>query len=223
MQMKLAREVVLHLEAAGERCALSRLDEALRQELKLKSLSLSSLRYTIARQESRLLWLSEGDTPTKFFHAHANAHRCKQFIHSLEHEEQVVVQEDCKAEIVFNFFDELLGSPSSWANTINLDILDIPMMQLLGFYECFTEQVLLRVIRSMLPDKAPDADGFAAQFLQQTWEIIRPDIMRAFDAFWHSDTRSFHLISDALMILLPKKLDAPNMQEFHPISYSYFG
>jgi hypothetical protein len=42
-----------------------------------KSLGLSSLHHTIARQESRLLWLSKGDTPTRFFHVHANSRRRK--------------------------------------------------------------------------------------------------------------------------------------------------
>jgi hypothetical protein len=91
-------------------------------------------------------------------------------------------------------------------------------MQLPGLDEHFTEQEILTVIRSMPPDKAPGPDGFTARFLQQTWEIIRPDIMKALDAFWHLDNRSFHLMNDALMILLPKKMDAANMHDFHTIS-----
>jgi hypothetical protein len=72
MQLELAKEVVLRLEIARDRCVLSGLEESLRQELKLKSLGLASLRHTITQQESHLLWLKEGDAPTQFFHAHAN-------------------------------------------------------------------------------------------------------------------------------------------------------
>jgi hypothetical protein len=95
-----------------------------------KSLGLSSLQRMITRQESRLLWLSEGDAPIKFFHAHANACYRKQFIRSLERDGQVVLQEDRKAEILCNFFDDLLGTPSNRVHSINLDILYIPILQL---------------------------------------------------------------------------------------------
>jgi hypothetical protein len=43
------------------------------------------------------------DAPTKFFHVHANARRCKKFIHSIEHNGQVLVSEEQKAEAFLNF------------------------------------------------------------------------------------------------------------------------
>jgi hypothetical protein len=46
--------------------------EELCKLLKRKSMGLTSLQRTIARQESHLLWLKEGDANTQFFHVHAN-------------------------------------------------------------------------------------------------------------------------------------------------------
>jgi hypothetical protein len=51
-----------------------------------------------------LLWLSEGDAPTKFFHVHANARRRRKFIRS-----QCLLSEESKAEAVFQFFHDILG------------------------------------------------------------------------------------------------------------------
>jgi hypothetical protein len=51
-------------------------------------------------QESRLLWLSEGDAPTRFFHAHVNNRRHKNHIHCLVDGDRVVVAESNKAEVV---------------------------------------------------------------------------------------------------------------------------
>jgi hypothetical protein len=51
-------------------------EKLLHKKLKLKLLGLSFLQRTVARQESRITWLSEGDACTKFFHAHANGRRC---------------------------------------------------------------------------------------------------------------------------------------------------
>jgi hypothetical protein len=73
LQLTMAQEVVLRLECTRDRLQLVLHEEALRHRLKLKSHGLSSLQRTITRHESRLLWLSEGDPPTRFFHVHANS------------------------------------------------------------------------------------------------------------------------------------------------------
>jgi hypothetical protein len=62
----MAQEVVIRLECARDRRNLAPHEEELRQGLKLKSLGLASLQRTIARHESRLLWLSDRDMPTCF-------------------------------------------------------------------------------------------------------------------------------------------------------------
>jgi hypothetical protein len=67
----------------------------------------------MARQESRLLWLKEGDVPMKFFHSYANMHRHKKHIHSLEHNSQVLVAKEAKVEVLFSFYNEILGTPSA--------------------------------------------------------------------------------------------------------------
>jgi hypothetical protein len=63
-------------------------EEDLPPSLKLKLLGLSSLQHTVARQEARILWLSEGDAPTRFFHSQANDRRRKNHIHDMLHEGQ---------------------------------------------------------------------------------------------------------------------------------------
>lgn len=42
--------------------------------------------------------------------------------------------------------------------------------------------------------------------------------MRAFDALWHMDSRSFHAINDAILVLLPKKAEATSVRDYRPIS-----
>jgi hypothetical protein len=37
----------------------------------------------VVRQESHVLWLHEGDAPTKFFHAYTSACRRRNFIRSV--------------------------------------------------------------------------------------------------------------------------------------------
>jgi hypothetical protein len=125
MQLDIAKEVVLHLEVVRDHRQLHAHEEYLRQQAKLKSLAVSSLQCTIARQESHIQWLSKGDAPTQFFHIHANAHYCRNCIRTLQHEGQTLVTEQAKAEALFNFYDKVLGEPSPRSCSINLDLLNI--------------------------------------------------------------------------------------------------
>jgi hypothetical protein len=193
-------------------------EEGLRQQLKLKILGLSSLQCTVARQESRLLWLSEGDAPTRFFHTQANGHQRKNHIHSLLHEEHTLTSEEDKASVAFQFFDRLMGMLAARVNSINLKDLDLSRVQLSELGDRFTEEEVWKVIRSLCPDKVSGPDGFTTRFLQSAWHIIRPDLMRVLDDFWRWDTRIFHSLNQALLILIPKLVEAPRIMNFRPIT-----
>jgi hypothetical protein len=112
VQLVIANDLVLQLESATDLCALAPHVESLRMEIELKSLGLASLQRSIAQQEFWILRLGVGDAPTKFFQVNAKARRCKKFIHSVDHDCQVLVSEEWKAKAFPNFFDVLLGSPA---------------------------------------------------------------------------------------------------------------
>jgi hypothetical protein len=80
MQILLATEVILHLDVAMDTRLLTPEERALIPLLKKKLMGLASLERTLARQRSRILWLCEGDTCTRFFHSHASHKKCKNFI-----------------------------------------------------------------------------------------------------------------------------------------------
>jgi hypothetical protein len=213
---------VARLEEAGDLQPLVDHEDALWWRLKLKMLALSSLQCTIAHQESRLLWIKEGDAPTKSLHVHANARRRKKSIRTLEHDGQVLVAEESKAQAFFGFFNGVLGTPPTHACIINFQTLGLPTCNLSDLGKHFTEDEIWGggggVIRLLPPDKAPGPDGFTGRFLQAAWPIIRANVMAAFDTFWHLDTRNLHNVNDALMVLLPKSAEAITVKDFSPIS-----
>jgi hypothetical protein len=43
---------------------------------------------------------------------------------------------------------------------------------------------------------------------KKAWDIIKGDVMNAFNAFWSQDARSLYLLYHAYMILLKKKAQA---------------
>jgi hypothetical protein len=115
---------------------------------------------------------------------------------------------------VFNYFKAIMGTPMARSNSINLDLLDLPRLDLDHLSSCFTEPEVWNVIRSLSLDRAPDPDGFTARFLQCAWHIIWHDLMMVFDSFWRMDSRSLHSLNQALVILLPKQQDASCLKHF---------
>jgi hypothetical protein len=76
----------------------------------------------------------------------------------------------------------------------------------------------LQVILELPLDRAPGPDGFTAQFLQCAWDIIKPDIMAVFIAFWYMDAQNFQEVNGTLSVLLLKTLDASAIKDYRPIS-----
>jgi hypothetical protein len=65
-QLELAKEVRHQLEMVHDHWPMVAHEDVLRCTMKLKSLGQSSLQRTIAKQELRIIWLSEGDAPNFF-------------------------------------------------------------------------------------------------------------------------------------------------------------
>jgi hypothetical protein len=66
----------------------------------------------------------------RLFHTQASGRRWKNHIHSLEHEGYTLTAEEDKAEVMFQFFDGLMGMPKTRANSIILEELDLSWLQL---------------------------------------------------------------------------------------------
>ena len=68
LQLAMAREVIRSFDEAQECRELASWERELHKRLKLRVLGLASLARTIARQQSRVLFLAEGDANTRFYH-----------------------------------------------------------------------------------------------------------------------------------------------------------
>jgi hypothetical protein len=75
-----------------------------------------------------------------------------------------------------------------------------------------------KAIKGMPLDKCPGPDGFSARFFIVCWDIIKVDVMAAFNSLSHLDSRGFGAVNNALITLLPKKPGAEEVRDFRPIS-----
>jgi hypothetical protein len=131
MRTLIAKEVMHKLEIVRDNKILSQQEEDLHKFAKLKSLALSSLQRTVARQESRLMWLQEGNTLTCLFLIHASPRCCRKCIRSLVPGDAVLLSKESKAQVTYDYFDQIMGTPTLRSNTINLHELGIQRFDLM--------------------------------------------------------------------------------------------
>jgi len=164
LQLALAREVVLRIDEAQELRVLSPREQALRKSLKLRVLGLASLARTIARQRSRLTFLSEGDANTRFFHLQACHRGRKNRIDSLSVLGDEVFSEEGMAQAAYDHFNSVLGAAFDRTRRMNLEAIGLPSLGSEALENVFTEDEVKGVIMSMPNDKAPGPDGFTGIF-----------------------------------------------------------
>ena len=218
LQLAIAKEIVLRLDHAQDFRNLAPHELALRRKAKLCSLGLASLQRTLIRQRARISYLAEGDANTRFFHLQACHRSRKNHITKLRADDVVLFKEEEMAEAAFNHFNNILGIEGQQLNNINLEELNLPSIHGESIDHCFTEEEVWQAIVDMPTDKALGPDGFTGLFYRTAWQIIKDDIIRAFNALWSLDGRSFYLVNQAYLVLHRKRQDASSISDYRPIS-----
>lgn len=211
-------EIIFRLDAAADSRRLTRGELDLRKLLKRKLLGLCSLQRTIAWQRSRLLFLREGDANTEFFHRHARHRQRRSVITTLTKDGETYTGQDNLARMVDQYYGGLLGAAPEREHAMNLDILNLPSLDLSHLELPFTEGEVEKIVKAMPLDKAPGPDGFTGRFYASCWDIIKHDFMRALHLFYHGDMRGLPAINKDLISLLPKVDGAVDIRDFRPVS-----
>lgn len=126
--------------------------------------------------------------------------------------------EEEKEDMIFKFFDEVLGRQRPRTTRLNFQELGVTQLNLAETSAIFAEEEVWNVINEMPSEKAPRPDGFTGLFYKVAWPIIKRSVIWAFNAMDVLDSRSFHLINDAYLILLPKKAEAKGVRDYRPIN-----
>jgi mannosylglycoprotein endo-beta-mannosidase len=76
-------------------------------------------------------------------------------------------------------------------------------------------------LQEIAADKAPGPNGFIGLFLKKAWGIVKQDLLQAFQYFFQQHDQHLKLLSTAHFVLLPKKHDARDVQDYRPISLTH--
>lgn len=214
----MARELIRRFDQAMEVRELSADEVAFRRQLKLKVLALASLERTIIRLRSRLVFLKDGDANTRLFHLQCSHRMRKKHISTLEFRGVVAIDQEAKADLLFEYFQEAIGTSANRTAAIDLMAIGLAQVDLEHLEHPFTEEEIWSTIKELPRDKSPGTDGFTAEFYRSAWGIIKHDVLRAFDYFYETNRGQLHRLNGALITLLPKKRDAKSPADYRPIS-----
>jgi hypothetical protein len=171
-------------------------------------------------QRSKSDKLLKGDSNTKYFQLVANEKYRKTRIFQLEEGDQIIKGEEELQTYITEYYKGLFG-PSNCEHlaldeNLRNDIPQISDEDNEKLIEPFTEKEVKEAIFEMKHNKAPDPDGFLAEFYQFFWDVIKDDLMALFKEF-HNGTLPLFKLNYGIITLLPKKNDATSIKQFRPI------
>lgn len=139
------------------------------------------------------------------------------FIVSRHSPEDFLVQFNCRDDLEC-VLHALLGTAFIRNHRIDLSPLGLPRLDLSDQVQPFTADEVARIIKESPTDRAPGPDGLNGAFYKATWEIVGGDVVRTFQSLWDLDFRSFHLLNEAVMVLLHKTESPSGLKDYRPIS-----
>ncbi|KAL9680638.1 hypothetical protein QQ045_018523 [Rhodiola kirilowii] len=174
-------------------------------------------------QRSRIRWLSEGDSNTRFFHAYATVRKRNSDIKMLQGPDGVLTShpEEIK-QIIVNFYKALFTSKQSidkmelqpYLSRVPRKVTDDHNRILLAPY---TVDEVTKALFQIPPEKAPGHDGFSAAFFQQNWEVLQSEF--TYECLQFLNQGVFLAANNTILVtLIPKTKGASKVTEFRPIS-----
>ncbi|MCH80366.1 LINE-1 reverse transcriptase like, partial [Trifolium medium] len=172
---------------------------------------------SLIKQKSRLKWVSEGDSNTRFFHASIKSRRRRnQLVMLRRGDEWIQGVDNIKMEVKNHFEGNFT---EEWDNR--------PFLHGIGFNELseednyfllqrFTKEEIKEVVWSCDGNKSPGPDGFNFNFLKECWSIVENDVLDFLNEF-HESAVLPKAITASFLALIPKKDHPQQLSDYRPI------
>ncbi|CAL1354990.1 unnamed protein product [Linum trigynum] len=156
------------------------------QRCMVQLLELQRVEESFLKQKSRQQWLNGRDSNSRFFHSVVKTRQSKNTIKQLVTDLGEVL-EDIK-EIVreaLQFYKNLLGTQNMQLKRVTVETLRQLLKLHLGdvsgdMSSLVTVGEIKKVVMSMKKGKAPEPDGYPAEFFQEHWDLIGAEFTKLF-------------------------------------------
>jgi hypothetical protein len=129
---------------------------------------------------SKSQFILEEDLNTRYFHSVANGRYRKKRSHTLIKDEGTIEGLDNLKNYSTNYYKNLFGAPKEGNFFMDeTEIDDIPQVSVEenNFLTAeYSEEEVRKAIFQIKHNKAPDPDGFPAEFYQTFWDTIKCDL-----------------------------------------------
>jgi hypothetical protein len=171
------------------------------------------------KQRSKVYWLKEGDTNSRFFHAMASTRRRRNNIMTMQMEEgEIVTAQQDICGVASNYFAKLFHSDANGTNAtteyIDPRVIEDDNGILLA---PFNISEFKKVLFSMHSDKAPGPDGLNPAFFKRFWHLCGVEIFHA-ATNWLNNGVFPSQMKNTNIVLIPKKDNPKSMKDLRPIS-----
>eukprot|EP00253_Pinus_taeda_P036049 PITA_36049 len=167
------------------------------------------------RQKSRVRWIKEGESNTKFFHESTLSHRSHNKILELKGSKgkELATHKEMEYVLVQHFLCIAMEPLLDRSQFINKFTRYIPKLVIRednhNLNRPVSEYDVSEVINEMKNQKAPSPDGFNVEFFEACWKTIKQDILEVVEdsrrsrSVWKALNASFIALIPRLKPLLP--------------------
>ncbi|GAU51172.1 hypothetical protein TSUD_412070 [Trifolium subterraneum] len=180
--------------------------------------SLSRVNTSISWQQSRILWLREGDANSKYFHSVLASRRRQNALSSIMVDGERVEGVQPVRQAVFTHFSSHFRACNVARPTVEeLQFSTLTYAEGGSLVRPFSVDEVKAAIWDCDSFKSPGPDGINFGFLKEFWSEMKVDIMRFVTEF-HRNGKLSKGINSTFITLIPKVDSPQKLNDFRPIS-----
>ncbi|PNX82715.1 cysteine-rich receptor-like protein kinase [Trifolium pratense] len=180
--------------------------------------SLSRLHASISWQQSRSMWLKEGDANSKYFHSVLASRRRRNSLSVIQVDGVMLEGVNPIRQAVFSHFESHFQAPNVERPGVDdLQFKRLNPVEIGGLTKPFSEAEVKLAVWDCDSYKSPGPDGINFGFIKDLWAELRGDVMRFISDF-HRNGRLTKGINSTFIALIPKTDSPQRLSDFRPIS-----
>ncbi|CAJ2662016.1 unnamed protein product [Trifolium pratense] len=206
------------LDEKGEEEVLSEEELTEFHGVSLDIQSLSRMHASISWQQSRSLWLKDGDANSKYFHS-VLASRGRRNAMSVVQVDGITIEgvEPIRQAVFSHFECHFKASNVDRPGVADLQFKSLNHVENGSLIKPFTEAEVKSAVWDCDSFKSPGPDGINFGFIKDFWVELRGDIMRFLSEF-HRNGKLAKGINSTFIALIPKVDSPQRLNDFRPIS-----